>query len=229
MMTRSFESAARWHRLGILMLLYVGLCRACLRNHHPSVSPVGYSHEVHVQSKTFLQTIAVSSALWTTTAYSAIATQPAMAADDTGLREQISSIASNIPGYGARDIIYPPDWQGFWDVSETITGYQATTNKLPLMYGAELNSVGTTVKYKISFAEHNQQVINDRAYSLASEYSERLKRKALCFWQPDNPNLSRISVAGADYSLVNPFYLYFINLRLPHWVWGLIFDLFIIN
>lgn len=114
--------------------------------------------------------------------------------EQISVREKLGTIASKIPGYGERDIFYPQSFLGTWTVNELVTSFvSAADNLIPAFYILDKQSVCAPFAYQLRFMKSNDgSVINDRSYSLASEYSLKLgDSKALTFWQADNPNAAR--------------------------------------
>lgn len=115
--------------------------------------------------------------------------------------ETLSTIASKLPGYGSVDIIYPNDWIGDWVVTEVVTSFeeQAPNSKLkfeqlPLLVRSEKSLINRPVEYTVQFLEDKNGVVNNRAYSLAAEYTAKLGTPAVAFWQTNYPNVAKLEL-----------------------------------
>lgn len=118
--------------------------------------------------------------------------------------EQIRKAAAILPGLGKPDIYYPSQYQGQWEMEQTITGIVSSsppTTPVPsLIQGYEsvlANPGDKTARYTRVYSSYDGKTILDRGVTTANLLSAlNPTEKSLVTFNPANPNLVNIMTSS---------------------------------
>mmetsp|Transcript_34171 Transcript_34171/g.43631 ORF Transcript_34171/g.43631 Transcript_34171/m.43631 type:complete len:323 (+) Transcript_34171:90-1058(+) len=151
----------------------------------------GNKRAFFISSATFLAQTQASNA--------AVLKSGAEAALEPGVtQEQISKVASKIPGYGPSDCYFPPFFQGSWQVERELVGVNTPLGEdkveQPSKFVEANAYMNKKLSYKVRFINCKGNIVADRAFN-AKTYGEAATpgKLASTGWEPENPNILAVT------------------------------------